>query len=534
LENFPIVSMMTYVPLVGALIIVFWPTASASAARWVALFASTASLVFSLIMLLQFDPGVTEMQFTETFQWLPGVGVAYRLGVDGISVLLIVLTTLLSVISIIASWDPIQTRVREYMISMLLLETGMLGVFVSLDLFLFYIFWEVMLIPMALLIGIWGSQNRVYAAVKFFLYTLAGSLLMLVGIIALYQAYFEQTGIRTLNVLELAQGQYGYTFQLLAFAAFFIAFAIKVPMWPFHTWLPDAHVEAPTAGSVILAGVLLKMGGYGLLRFNLPLFPEASEAWAPYIIVLSVIAIIYGALVALVQSDLKKLVAYSSVSHMGFVTLGIFSFTLQGLYGAMLVMISHGLVTGALFLLVGMIYNRGHTRLIRAFGGLATNMPVYASFFGLFMLASLGLPGLSGFVGEFLALLGTFRVYPWATVVSMAVVILAAWYMMWMFQRVAWVRAPGEPPDKTDPESRLIAASGHHGAATRPVMGGSPEQDAHFVPPQIFRDVDAKELVTLVPLALLTIWIGVYPQYVMEVMMASLEQLLQLYGSIGL
>lgn len=533
MENLPILSLMTYTPLAGALIIVFWATASANVARWVALLASSLSFVFSLLMLVRFDTTNDAMQFSEVHTWLPGVGVAYRLGVDGISVPLIVLTTLLSVIAIIASWDPIKTRVREYMIVMLLLETGMVGVFVSLDLFLFYIFWEVMLIPMALLIGIWGSKNRVYASVKFFLYTLAGSLLMLVGIIAMYQSYFEETGIRTLNVQELAQGTYGYTFQILVFLAFFIAFAIKVPMWPFHTWLPDAHVEAPTAGSVILAGVLLKMGGYGLLRFNLPLFPDATRALAPYIIVLSVIAIIYGAFVALVQPDMKKLVAYSSVSHMGFVTLGIFSLTSQGLYGAMIVMISHGLVTGALFLLVGMIYYRGHTRLIKAFGGLATNMPVYATLFGFFMFASVGLPGLSGFVGEFLALIGTFRVYPWAGAASMVVVVLSAWYMMWMYQRVVWVRAPGEPPDASDPASDLAGAGGHH-STPYPIMGGSAAHDPHFVPPQTFRDVDFKELVTLVPLALLTLWIGVQPGPVMDLVKPAVEMLTRLYGGVGL
>jgi NADH-quinone oxidoreductase subunit M len=308
----------------------------------------------------------------------------------------------------------------------------------------------------------------------------------------------------------------------------FLGFAIKVPMWPFHTWLPDAHVEAPTAGSVLLAGVLLKMGGYGLIRFNLPLFPDASEAFAPLIIILSVIAIIYGALVALVQPDLKKLVAYSSVSHMGFVTLGIFVFNAQGLYGAMIVMVSHGLVTGALFLLVGIIYYRAHTRLIEKFGGLATNMPVYASFFGLFMLASLGLPGLSGFVGEFLAILAAFREYPVAGVIAMAVVIFSAWYMMWMFQRVVWERAPGEPPDPDDPETKLIEA----GDEPAPVVGGSQEHHED-VDPRTLTDVDWKEVVTLAPLAVLTIWLGVYPKPLMDLMRPTLEALLMPFGGSG-
>jgi len=527
-DQIPILSLITYAPLAGALVLFLWPRATERAARWIALLGAGVSFVLSLALLAAFDRSATGMQFTEFIDWLPGLGIAYRLGVDGISAPLVVLTTLLSLISIIASWDPIKRRVREYYISLLLLETGMLGVFVSLDLFLFYIFWEVMLIPMALIIGIWGSANRVYAAVKFFLYTLAGSLLMLVGIVAVYQAYFEQTGVRTLNVLELAQGTYGQAFQMWAFAAFFLAFAIKIPMWPFHTWLPDAHVEAPTAGSVILAGILLKMGGYGFLRFNLPLFPDATRAWAPFIIVLSLIAIIYGALVALVQPDLKKLVAYSSVSHMGFVTLGIFALNAQGLYGAMIVMISHGLVTGALFLLVGVLYERAHTREISAFGGLHRSMPLAAAFWGLFAFASLGLPGLSGFVGEFLAILGGFRAYRWAGVIAMVVVILAAWYMLWMLQRIVMMRAPGEPPDPDDPELRLANAY-----AVPPAAGGAGPHE-HAVDPRTFPDLNWKEFATLAPLAVLTVWLGVYPGYVMRILQPAIEQVLSAFGRIGL
>jgi NADH-quinone oxidoreductase subunit M len=533
--------LITYAPAAGALIILFWPRATPNIARWIALISAIVSFLLSIAMLADFNTSLPSMQtsgnpqFKESFSWLPSVGVSYLLGVDGISALLIVLTTLLMVIAVIASWRPIDRRVREYMIAMLLLETGMLGVFVSLDLFLFYIFWEIMLIPMALLIGIWGSTNRVYAAVKFFLYTLAGSLLMLVGIVATYQSYFDQTGIRTLNVLELAKGHYSHNFQMWVFAAFFIAFAIKVPMWPFHTWLPDAHVEAPTAGSVILAGVLLKMGGYGLLRFNLPLFPDAARTWQPYIIILSIIAIIYGALVAMVQPDLKKLVAYSSVSHMGFVTLGIFAFNAQGLYGAMIVMLSHGLVTGALFLLVGMIYNRGHTREIRNFGGLATNMPVYAAFFGVFMLASIGLPGLSGFVGEFLSLLGTFAVYRWAGILATVVIILAAWYMMWMFERVVWMRAPGEPPDESDPEARVPlseSAGGHRGPELRPIRGAS-VHDEHFIDPRTFPDINWTEIIMLAPLAAGTVWIGVYPSTIMNILQPALQAIAKPFGGGG-
>jgi NADH-quinone oxidoreductase subunit M len=492
MQGVPILSIITYIPLVAALLIFVLPRLSDGATRWLALVATLATFVVSLVALLAFDPRAAGMQFEEQFARLEEIGVSYHLGADGISILLVVLTTLLSVLSVLASWSSINRRVREYFISLLLLETGMVGVFVSLDLFVFYIFWEVMLVPMALLIGIWGSANRVYAAIKFFLYTLAGSLLMLVGIIAMYQVYFDQTGRRSLDLEELTPviAQTGLTFQLWVFLAFFIAFAIKVPMWPFHTWLPDAHVEAPTAGSVILAGVLLKMGGYGLLRFNLPLFPEATRYFAYPIIVLSTIAIIYGALVALVQPDLKKLIAYSSVSHMGFVTLGIFALNQQGLEGAMLVMLSHGFVTGALFLLVGVIYDRAHTRLISAFGGLATRMPVYAMLFGLFMLSSIGLPGLSGFIGEFLTILGAFEVdrFRPLAIISMLVIIFAAVYMMWMFQRVAFgAEAPG-------------------------VRG--------------FSDITPRELLTLAPLVVLTIAVGVYPGPVFELLHVPIRALL--------
>lgn len=537
MDDFPILSLITFLPLAGALIIFFWSGASAEATKQIALWTSILTFAASLAMLAGFDTGKAGMQLTEHMEWLPDVGINYDLGVDGVSVWLVVLTTLLSMISIYASFDPIRTRVREYYIAMLLLEVGMVGVFVALDLFLFYIFFELSLIPMALLIGVWGSANRVYAAVKFFLYTLAGSLLMLVGIVATYQAYFEQTGVRSLNVLELANGDYGHTFQMWVFAAFFLAFAIKVPLWPFHTWLPDAHVEAPTAGSVLLAGVLLKIGGYGLIRFNLALFEDAARDYAPYIIALSCIAIIYGALVALVQPDLKKLVAYSSVSHMGFVTMGIFAFNMHGMYGAMIVMLSHGLVTGALFLCVGVVYERAHTRLISAFGGLATRMPVYATIFGVFMLASLGLPGLSGFVGEFLAMLGGFEAYRWAGIIAMFVVILAAWYMMRMFQRVVFERAAGEPPDPHDgalahTTPAVSGGSGHDHA-------GHDNGDSHAigiggqVDSSTWPDLTRKELATLVPLLIFTFWMGLYPGYFMHFMRLTLEAILVPFGSAG-
>jgi len=543
-DDFPILSLITYLPLVGALVIFFWANASPNTTRQIALWASVGSFVASLVMLAGFDSNESGMQMTEHMSWLPSVGINYDMGVDGISVLLVVLTTLLSMLAVIWSFGPVQTRVREYFIALLLLEMGMIGVFVALDLFLFYIFFELSLIPMALLIGVWGSANRVYAAIKFFLYTLAGSLLMLVGIVATYQAYFEETGIRTLNVIQLAEGNYGHNFQMWVFAAFFIAFAIKVPMWPFHTWLPDAHVEAPTAGSVLLAGVLLKIGGYGLLRFNLSLFEDAARDWAPWIMVLSVIAIIYGALVALPQPDMKKLIAYSSVSHMGFVTLGIFSFTMQGMYGAMIVMLSHGLVTSALFMCVGVVYDRAHTRLISAFGGLASRMPIYASIFGVFMLASLGLPGLSGFVGEFLAILGAFREYYWAGAISMFVVVLSAWYMMWLYQRVVFMRQPEDLPDPHDSEltpeevamlERAGHGHGHGDAHGLPAVSGGSGADAHAAEHGriAWPDLDTRELTALVPLLILTVVLGVWPGPFMDIMQRTLEAVLTSFGSLG-
>jgi NADH-quinone oxidoreductase subunit M len=372
----------------------------------------------------------------------------------------------------------------------------MLGVFMALNFFVFYIFWELVLIPMALLIGIWGGGRRVYSAIKFFLYTLVGSLLMLVGIVALYFEHGNLTGVFTLNVLDLYNTPYGMVFQILVFFAFFLAFAVKVPLWPLHTWLPDAHVDAPTAGSVILAGVLLKMGGYGFLRFSLPILPKAAVAFAPWIIGLSVIAIIYGAYVTLVQKDLKKLVAYSSVSHMGFVTLGIFMFSMYGLQGAIVVMFSHGLLTGGLFLVVGVLYERLHTRQISELGGLATPMPAYAAMAGILMLGSLGLPGLSGFVGEFLVFLSVFQNYWVLAVIVVFVVILAAAYLLWMFMRVFYL---GKPKDE------------HH----------------------ILIDLSWKEGVTIAPLVALALFVGVYPAPLLNLVAPAVQQILQAVGTQG-
>ncbi len=558
MESFPILSTIAYLPLVGALAIMFAPRASTDLPRTIALVASAASFLLSLVLLFSFDRNA-EFQFVENVVWLDDLGVSYLMAVDGIAVLLIVLTTLLSLISIWWSYNTITVRTREYYIAILLLEVGMLGVFMALDLFLFYIFWELMLIPMALLIGIWGSTDRVYAAVKFFLYTLFGSLLMLVAIVATYQSYFNETGERTLNILRLQEGNYGETFQFWVFAAFFIAFAVKVPMFPFHTWLPDAHVQAPTAASVILAAVMLKMGGYGMLRFNLPLFPEGTDAWAPTVIVLSIIGVLYGAFVALVQKDFKKLIAYSSVSHMGFVTLGIFIMNMQGMDGAMMVMLAHGFNTGALFMIVGVVYERAHTREIRAFGGLATRMPVWAAYFSLFTFASIGLPGLSGFVGEFLVTLGTWQYNKLAGAVTFTVVIFAAWYMLWLYQRIAFGRAWGELPDPGDTaltsgEITELRESGYHGhlgtAAPPPVTGGDHDSneahvdEGHDASPvrenpdavgpihegqldsRPWRDVTLREHIALAPLAILTIVFGVYPKPVFDIVEPSFQAIL--------
>ncbi len=430
--------------------------------------------------------------------WIPLFGIQFKLGVDGLAVVLVVLTTTLSWISILASFNPIKTRIKEYMVSFLVLEVGMIGVFVALDLFLFYIFWEVVLVPMYLIIGIWGGSNRIYATIKFVLYTLVGSLLMLVAILATAFAYQAAAGtwenafdFDTLRGFASSTG-FAPGLQLAAFLAFFLAFAIKVPMFPFHTWLPDAHVEAPTAGSVILAAIMLKLGAYGFIRFALPLFPDAAHTFAPAIIVLSLIAIIYGAIVALVQPDLKKLVAYSSVSHMGFVTLGIFVFNQQGMQGAILQMVNHGLITGALFLLVGVIYERTHDRTIAKMGGLAGSMPVYAVAFGFFAFASAGLPGLSGFVGEFLSLVGAFLFNPGVAAVATVCMILAAAYLLWMYQRLFF----GELSD-------FLKGIGHH-----------------------LTDMTPIEILTLAPLGALVVVFGVAPGLLLALIEGSVANVL--------
>ncbi len=494
LSGIPILSLIVFAPLVGALILAFVPGQNLRAVKAVALGTALVTFALSLVAVLGFDIADPAFQYTEKQSWIPFFGINYQVGMDGISLLLVVLTTLLSWISILASFGPIKTRMKEYMIAFLVLEVGMLGVFLALDLFLFYIFWEIVLVPMYLIIGIWGGANRIYATIKFVLYTLVGSLLMLVAILATAFAFQSATGSwdGAFNLLTLQEFGFDTTLQLLCFGAFFLAFAIKVPMWPFHTWLPDAHVEAPTAGSVILAGVMLKLGGYGFLRFALPLYPQAAHDLAGIIIVLSLIAIIYGAIVAIVQPDLKKLIAYSSVSHMGFVTLGIFVFTEQGLQGAIMQMVNHGIITGALFLCVGIIYERTHDRSISKMGGLASRTPVYAALFGFFMFASLGLPGLAGFVGEFLVFVGTFEVSPLAAGIATFVMVFAGVYLLWMFQRVVL----GEPSD-------FLIGLGRH-----------------------LTDIDRVEVLTLAPLFVLTIVIGIYPTLILNFIQAPVHQIL--------
>jgi len=484
-----ILSLVTYLPAAAAVVLAFFPRESQKGAKVLALLSSLVTFILSLHLFYHFDSRHGGMQFEESVPWIQTAyyRVSHHLGIDGISLFLVILTTFITPLAILSTWSSVKQRVKGFMISVLVLETGMIGVFCALDFVLFYVFWEVMLIPMYFLIGVWGGERRIYAAVKFILYTMVGSLLMLVAILYLFFA----NGASSFDLVQIAANLTNGTLRLTAreefwlFSAFFLAFAIKVPLFPFHTWLPDAHVEAPTAGSVILAGVLLKMGTYGLLRFCLPLFPSAALAMAPLISILGLIGIVYGALVSMVQPDLKKLVAYSSVSHMGLVVLGIFAFTIQGMEGATLQMLNHGLSTGALFLLVGMIYDRRHTRMIADFGGLAHRNHVLASFFLVVTLSSIGLPGLNGFVGEVLVLVGTFaqnRVYAAVAATGM---ILGAVYMLWMYQRVFL------------------------GKVTIPANSE-------------MEDIGTRERLILVPIVIVMLWIGVFSSPFLRRMDASI------------
>jgi len=485
--GFPILSLVTFLPLAGAFIILMVrgdEETVARNARWTALWTSLITFALSLVLWARFDKTSAEFQFVERMEWLPDFSVAYHMGVDGISVLFVLLSTLLTPLCILASWDSVKTRVREYMVAFLVLESMMVGMFCALDFVVFYIFFEAVLIPMFLIIGVWGGARRVYAAFKFFLYTLAGSLLMLLALLAMW-FHAGTTDIPTL--MEMA---FPPEMQFWLFIAFFVSFAVKVPMWPVHTWLPDAHVEAPTAGSVILAGVLLKMGAYGFLRFSVPMLPQASADFAPLIFALSVIAIVYTSLVALAQEDMKKLIAYSSVAHMGIVTLGIFTFTQQGISGALFTMLSHGVVSGALFLCVGVLYDRVHSREIARYGGVAKIMPAYALVFMLFTMASVALPGTAGFPGELLVIVGAFKVNPWVALGAAMGMILGAAYMLYLYRRVAFGKIT-----KDDLRSLL--------------------------------DLGPREYAVFAPLILLTLWMGVYPSSFLdffEVTVASLVQ----------
>ena len=481
MTSFPWLSLIVFLPLAGALLCLL---VKAESARWLALGVTVADFLLSLPLWWLFDASTADMQFVERASWISSPPVQYSLGLDGISFPLLLLTTFLMPFCVTVSWTAIDKRVQLFMSMLLVMETAMLGVFVALDFVLFYVFWEVMLIPMYLLIGVWGGPHRLYAAIKFFLYTLAGSLLLLVAILALY---FH--GGHTFDILALSRGTYGASLQMWLFLAFFAAFAVKVPMFPFHTWLPDAHVEAPTAGSVILASVLLKMGTYGFLRFTLPMLPDATVTFTKPMIALSIVAIIYGAYMALAQTDIKKLIAYSSVSHMGFVTLGIFVLNIQGIEGAVMQMVNHGITTGGLFLCVGIIYERTHSRQILDNTGLAGPMPRYALFLMIFALSSLGLPGTNSFVGEFLVLAGTFLWSRVATAFAALGVILAAAYILWLMQRVVF---------------------------------GSPSS-AHRA--QLL-DLNARETATLVPLVILVFVIGIFPNPLLTRMHASVAQLL--------
>jgi NADH-quinone oxidoreductase subunit M len=487
----PILSFLIFFPLLGAVVLLCIDKEKLETFRVLALIFTLIEFFVSLPLFFIFNSKTAEMQFVEDYWWVQSYGISYKLGIDGISLLLVLLTTFLTVLCILSSWKAIEVRVKEFMISFLLLETGMVGALVSLDLILFYVFWEVMLIPMYLLIGVWGSpQRRVYAAVKFFLFTMAGSVLMLVAILVLYFINLKATGSPTFDVLELNKLGIPLETQYWLFGAFALAFAIKVPMFPFHTWLPDAHSEAPTAGSVILAGVLLKMGTYGFIRFAMPLFPKAAMDLLPLICALALIGIIYGALVSMMQPDLKRLVAFSSVSHLGYVMLGMFALNTQGVQGSIYQMLNHGISTGSLFLIVGMVYERRHTRLISEFGGLSKVMPVFAIFFMIVTLSSIGLPGTNGFVGEFLILLGAFQANVAYGVLATTGVVLGAAYMLWMFQRVMFGKV-------THPENEKL------------------------------KDLSPREITVLVPMVIMIFLMGIYPKLFFSKMDVTVEKFLK-------
>ena len=487
MQSWPLLTLVTFLPLVGVLFLLVLrgeAQAVAQNARWIALWTSLITLLLSLVLWADFDPAQSDFQFVEQAVWFPGFHIAYHMGIDGISLFFILLSTFLTPICIASSWAAITVRVKEFMIAFLIMETLMVGIFCALDFVVFYVFFEGVLLPMFLIIGIWGGPRRIYSAFKFFLYTFLGSVLMLLGILAIYY----QVG--STDIVEALNRGLPPQIQTWLWLAFFASFAVKVPMWPVHTWLPDAHVEAPTAGSVILAGVLLKMGGYGFIRFSLPLFPVASHTLAPFIFTLSVVAIIYTSLVALAQEDMKKLIAYSSVAHMGIVTMGTFTFTSEGLQGAMMQMLSHGIVSAALFLCVGVVYDRLHTHEIARFGGLADNMPKYATVFMVFMLASVGLPGTSGFIGEFLSLIGAFEVNTWVAFFAATGMILGVAYMLYLYRRIIF------------------------GVITRADV-------------RAMLDLHWREVAIFAPMIALVLWMGVYPGSFLRPMQPSLAKLIE-------
>ena len=487
----PLLTIVTFLPLVGALFIIIQrgaPELVARQSRIIALWTSLITFLVSVLLWIYFDSSTARFQFEEQVEWIPAFRITYHAGIDGISLFFVLLSTLLTPVCVLASWEAIHKRVKEYMVSFLVLETMMVGMFCALDFITFYVFFEGVLIPMFLIIGVWGHDRRVYAAFKFFLYTLTGSVLMLLAILAIYLQVLT-TDIPTVMSTKLAP-----ELQRWLWLAFLASFAVKVPMWPVHTWLPDAHVEAPTAGSVILAGVLLKMGGYGFLRFSIPMLPEASQYFTPLIFTLSIVAIIYTSLVALAQENMKKLIAYSSVAHMGIVTMGTFTFNQQGIQGAIFTMLSHGIVSAALFLCVGVVYDRMHTLMIDRYGGLVHRMPIYAFVFMLFTLASVGLPGTSGFVGELLSLVGAFQVSTWVAFLATTGIILGAAYMLWLYRRV--------------------------------IFGSLVKDDLKTI-----FDLTPREIAVFAPLVVLALWMGVYPQSFLTPMSVSVANLVEQYES---
>jgi NADH-quinone oxidoreductase subunit M len=482
-------SLLLFLPLAGALALLFVPKQSEDAIRWIANIVSLAGFVLSIPLWFLYNPQNADFQFVERAPWIPSVGAEYFLGVDGFSTLLILLTTLMGFIAILSSWTAITERVKEYYIFLLILQTGMLGAFMALDFLLFFLFWEVMLVPMYFLIGIWGSANRLYSAIKFFLYTLVGSVVMLLGILALYFAYHTATGVYSFDVTKYQHFAFDGGLQWWVFLAFFLGFAIKVPMFPFHTWLPDAHTDAPTAGSVILAAVLLKMGTYGFLRFSLPILPEATRQFVPYVAFLCIVGIVYGALVALAQKDWKRLVAYSSVSHMALVMLGMFALNPVGITGSIIQQLNHGISTGGLFLLVGVVYERRHTRELSEYGGLSKVMPVYAAVFLLMTMSSIGLPALNGFIGEFLILQGVFvHSKMWAAFAASGVVLGAA-YMLYLYQRTMFGKIDNPKNEK-------------------------------------LLDLNVREFMTFAPLIVLAVWIGLYPKPFLDRLSTSVRNVI--------